>query len=625
MSNTASIHSLVQEDRSRAESAAWAHFTAPSSAGEFTTSWLGILCAQLSHVQGALLLLRSMDADDDGSYLAAAVWPDPSQAMHYLVPAATKALRDKAGTVVAPDGASAPSRGQPVHIGYPIDVSGVLVGAVVVHLAPCPDVELQRALRLVHWGTAWLVDHFRQLQQVQQQQSLDRLTLVTDALATAVDEPQAAQAATAVVNMLAGRLRCDRVSIGFDRDGEAEVQAISHTATFDRRTNLVRLLGEAMDEVLDLDLPMVFPPLDGDELGVLAHAELAREARVDAICSVPLVDHGHAFGVLTFERTDGPPFDVQALEVCKTLGLALGPVLALKQQSEQSLWQRAAEQGREGINILFGPRHPGAKLVALTVFVAATVLSLATGDYRVSARTVVEGAVQRAAVAPFDGYVVESLARAGDTVRQGQVLARLDDKDLLLEQTRWSAELQQLQGKQRQAMAAQDRAALMLVQAQAQQAQAQLQLVQSRLARASLTAPFDGIVVSGDLSQLLGTPVEQGKVLFEVAPLDAYRVILQVDERDVADLRTGQRGELALSGLPGQTLPFTVKQITPVTTAQDGRNHFRVEAQVDAASDRLRPGMEGVGKVGVGDRRLIWIWTHGFMDWLRLAAWNWLP
>ncbi|WP_101047746.1 efflux RND transporter periplasmic adaptor subunit [Macromonas nakdongensis] len=625
MSNTASIHSLVQEDRSRAESAAWAHFTAPTHAGDFTNSWLGILCAQIHLAQGALLLLRATDGADDGSYLAAAVWPDASRPMQYLVPAATKALRDQAGTVVAQDGVSPPNRGQAVHIAYPIEVSGVLFGAVVVHLSPCADAELQQALRLVHWGTAWLVDHFRQQQQALQQQRFDRLTLVADALATAMEAPLLAHSATAVVNMLASRLQCDRVSLGLDRDGEAEVLVISHTATFDRRTNLVRLLGDAMDEVLDLDLTMVYPPPDGDELGLLAHAALAREAQVAAICSVPLVSEGQALGVVTFERTAGPPFDAAATDVCRALGLALGPVVALKQSSERSVVQRLIERGQEAQRVLFGPRHPGAKLIALSLCLVLLVFSVVSGDYRVSARTVVEGAVQRAAVAPFNGYVVESLVRAGDTVRRGQVLARLDDKDLLLEQTRWSAELQQLQGKQRQAMAVQDRAAWMQAQAQAQQARAQLSLVQGRLERASLTAPFDGIVVSGDLSQLLGTPVEQGKVLFEVAPLDAYRVILEVDERDIADLSPGQRGDMVLSGLPGQALPFTVKQITPVTSTQDGRNLFRVEAQVDAASDRLRPGMEGVGKVGVGERRLIWIWTHGLMDWLRLAFWNWMP
>jgi hypothetical protein len=53
---------------------------------------------------------------------------------------------------------------------------------------------------------------------------------------------------------------------------------------------------------------------------------------------------------------------------------------------------------------------------------------------------------------------------------------------------------------------------------------------------------------------------------------------------------------------------------------------FRVEAQIDGGNAaRLRPGMEGVGKVSVGERSLIWIWTHGFFDWLRLALWNWMP
>ena len=67
--------------------------------------------------------------------------------------------------------------------------------------------------------------------------------------------------------------------------------------------------------------------------------------------------------------------------------------------------------------------------------------------------------------------------------------------------------------------------------AQISQTEAQLALVEDRLARATLVAPFDGVVVSGDLSQRLGSPVQLGDALFEVAPLDAYRVVLQVDER----------------------------------------------------------------------------------------------
>jgi len=133
------------------------------------------------------------------------------------------------------------------------------------------------------------------------------------------------------------------------------------------------------------------------------------------------------------------------------------------------------------------------------------------------------------------------------------------------------------------------------------------------------------VVVAGDLSQSIGTPVEQGKTLFEVAPLEGFRVVLQVDDRDIARLKVGQAGELVLSSLPDRTLPFTVSSVTSVATQHDGRNVFRVEAQVQGAAARLRPGVEGVGKVVVGERSLLWIWTHGFFDWLRLTLWTWMP
>ena len=150
-------------------------------------------------------------------------------------------------------------------------------------------------------------------------------------------------------------------------------------------------------------------------------------------------------------------------------------------------------------------------------------------------------------------------------------------------------------------------------------------LAEHKLDRTQLVAPLDSVIVSGDLSQLIGAPVERGKVLFELAPLGAYRVILQVDDRDIGFVSVGQRGELALAGLTDLTLPFTVKSVTSVSTPEEGRNFFRVEAQIDDSADRLRPGMEGVGKISIERRRLIWIWTRNFVNWARLTFWTWLP
>jgi hypothetical protein len=118
--------------------------------------------------------------------------------------------------------------------------------------------------------------------------------------------------------------------------------------------------------------------------------------------------------------------------------------------------------------------------------------------------------------------------------------------------------------------------------------------------------------------------VRRGQVLFEVAPLNAYRVVLDVDEVDITFLKTDQPGEMTLTSIPGEAFPLSITQITPVALAQEGRSYFRVEAMLTHNSDRLRPGMEGIAKVDTGRRKLFWIWTHKFVDWLRLTLWTWL-
>jgi hypothetical protein len=80
-----------------------------------------------------------------------------------------------------------------------------------------------------------------------------------------------------------------------------------------------------------------------------------------------------------------------------------------------------------------------------------------------------------------------------------------------------------------------------------------------------------------------------------------------------------------LQAAPDRDLPFLVKSVTPVSETSEGTNHFRVEAELAEVPERLRPGMEGVGKVFVDRRRLVWIWTHRAVDWLRLLLWSWLP
>jgi multidrug resistance efflux pump len=228
-------------------------------------------------------------------------------------------------------------------------------------------------------------------------------------------------------------------------------------------------------------------------------------------------------------------------------------------------------------------------------------------------------------VAPFDGYIAEADIRAGDTVQAGDILARLDNRELLLELRKSASEEDRLNNEYRRALAGLDRSEGRIVQARLGQVQAQSRLLQQKLARVQLTAPLTGMVISGDLSRSLGAPVERGQVLFEVAPLAEYRLVLAIDEQEISHVSVGQAGTLSLTALPHERWGFVIEQVSPVFQEVDGQVSYRIEARIEGAVPALRPGMEGVGKVDVGHRSFGWILFHKMFDWLRLQMWLWLP
>jgi RND family efflux transporter MFP subunit len=260
---------------------------------------------------------------------------------------------------------------------------------------------------------------------------------------------------------------------------------------------------------------------------------------------------------------------------------------------------------------------------APTPAVAAT-----TTPVRVSGLTASGYVVARSratVAAEVTGRVVEVRVEEGQVVRKGDVLAMLDDRDLRLERQKLISQSAQQVSERRQAVAEGNRAKALILDAQAGQVRAQMALVEEQVGRTRLIAPFDGVVVKGDLSQSLGAAVERGNALFELAPLDSYRVIMKVDERDIGAVQVGQTGRLALTSMPNEAISVVIQKITPVSVVDQGRNFFRVEASATGDIAKLRPGMEGVGKIDIDQRKLLWIWTHKLTHWLRMWVWSWWP
>lgn len=608
---------------SDAPAASWDAFAGADSDEAFFSAWLALQCAAVWGSLSGLLLLRE---SAEGSFTPAALWPDPQRDFTHLTQAAQRALTERRGVVSGLEGDAEGVASGTVHVAFPLDVDSEVLGAVVLELRARPAADLQQVLRQLLWGAGWLQAQVRRRALAAKTGVLERASVAIQLLQAMQEPVTLAESAMALVNELATIAKADRVCLGIERESAIRLRAISRTAWFDPKSQLVDAVERAMEEAVDQEAWIAHPQVEGSRgVVTLAQRALAAHSGAAAVLTVPIFDGRQAIGALTVERDQGDAFDAATVTLCEAVCALVGPTLRMRVEGERWFAGRAVRSAAALRDRLVGPGHATLKTSALLVLALALFLVFGRGEFRVSARTAIEGSVQRAAVAPFDGFIRDARVRAGANVRQGDLLATLDDRDLRLDRARWESEREQVARKYGEALAKRERAATVIIAAQLAQVESQLALAEEKLSRTRIVAPFDGVVVSGDLSQSLGAPVEKGKVLFELAPLDQYRVVLRIDERDIGLVRAGQRGELALPGLAGETLPFQVRTVTSVSSPQDGRNFFRVEAQLEQPSARLRPGMEGVGKVSIESRPLVWIWTRNFMNWLRLSFWNWTP
>jgi biotin carboxyl carrier protein len=588
-----------------------------SDKNKLISSWLDLQCGTLAGALRAVVLR----VHETGGFRAAAHWPGTSIPSPALTNIAVAASAKPACMVHPFDPADADSGRAGDVVTCPLTHGDRSFGVVAVELPAGSDAQRRACAKALQWGAAWL----DLLLSAREGMAENHLLTVIDMVATSLEYTTFHESASAVVAELARRTGSERVSVGFLRRQSSRVVAVSRSASADNRTALLRAIAAAMDEAVDQDITLAFPA-DAESVTQVseAHEQLSKTYGSGSICTIPFNVDGHLVGAMSFENREAGHFDRTTVALCEAIVALVGPILAVKRKEERWIGPRLLDTLRGQLAKLTGPRHARFKLGTVTGVVALLFLSLATGEYRVSADATLESMVQRAVTAPFDGYVDDSSVRPGDLVKIDQVLCSLEDRDLKLEQLKWSSEAAKLQKEYREAMAAHENSRVRILQAQLDQASAQLELVEEQLARTQVTAPVDGMIVKGDLTQSLGAPVERGDVLFEVAPLNDYRVMLAIDEREIGQLVTGLAGQLALAGLPDERMPFVVQRITPISTVADGENFFAVQAKllVDR-TQLLRPGMQGVGKIYIGRRKLVWIWTHEMLDWLRLKSWSW--
>ncbi|WP_029407234.1 efflux RND transporter periplasmic adaptor subunit [Thiomicrorhabdus sp. Milos-T2] len=593
---------------------AWISFSTSNSYEEYCQSWLELMCPRIFGVQQAFLVL---ERGDEG-FVPTAAWPAKSKPNEELLALIEEGIDKATGLMHL---LSSGGHG----LAFPIRLDDKLAGVVTLSLDASQN-ELPEVMEKVQWGSAWIEVMLRRHNAKAQAQQLNRIESAVDLLGAVLSEKDFNGAAMTFVNELAATFKSDRVSFGMSKNSKIKVTALSHNAKFGKKMNLIRQLAGVMDEAILQRAIINYNPNENEgKLVVREHAQFSNSYGNANLLTIPLHSGKYYFGSVTLERDANNPFEEDEVGQIRSIVALSGEAIQNKYEQDRTWYQHLWESFKTQLIRLIGPGYLGRKLTLFIVACVAIFFSFVNGTYRIAADSILEASERRAVVAPFEGYLEEADVKAGQKVLKNQEMSRLDDRDLTLEKLGYLSEESKYQRQYEEAVAQRDRAEAKIVQAQLKQNKSQLDLIESKLKRTRILAPFDGLIVSGDLSQRLGSAVEQGEVLFEVSPLNAYRVILWVDEHRMADLSETMTGQIVLNSLPEHTFNFQISLVTPVTEARDGGNYFRVEAILFDPISQLRPGMKGVGKVTVGERKLIWIWTYSLMQWIKLKIWSWWP
>lgn len=432
--------------------------------------------------------------------------------------------------------------------------------------------------------------------------------------------------AFSLTNELCTKLNCEQVALGLVRGHDVRIVSISGLDDVSARSPGVAAIRAAMEECLDADTIIVAGgggDWSGDEGtgGYRLHRQWQAAARGDSVASIPLTAGGATVAIVSFRRGADQPFVASQLAELRAKVEPYAPALLLLRRASRGLIRHAADGIGDAVRSVTTPGRWGSKALIAAIVLVFGYAVFGAMNYKVTVACVVKPAQNRHLAAPFDGTIAMASRIAGDRVVAGELLCEFDHDDLDQQRVELQAELMVWETSKNQALAAKNPVEVQLANAQQLLVRAKLDMILRRTEQAHIRAPFDGVVVRGDLRKRIGAVAVRGEPLFEIAPLTAWTLELHVPESAAADLQAGQAGLFAGFARPNQQVAFQVDRVLESAQVVDGRNVILAEADVQAQSEWLRPGMEGVARVQIGSRRIWWVALHRAIDYLRLNFW----
>ncbi len=239
--------------------------------------------------------------------------------------------------------------------------------------------------------------------------------------------------------------------------------------------------------------------------------------------------------------------------------------------------------------------------------------------YSVNCDCELQPVTRRFVAAPFEGALERALVEVGDTVGEGEVLARMDGKVVRWELAGNAAEYERAAKERDAHLADQKFGEAQLAKLQMERLSLTTKLLDHRSENLEVRSPIAGIVVSGELKRAEGVRLSMGQTLFEVAPLDRMIVEVEIPESELANVPANTLATIRLEAFPNQRLDGRLKRICPRAELRNKQQVFVGEIELPNEAAQLKPGMRGRVSLEAGQSTLGWRLFH--RTWNKVRLW----
>lgn len=526
----------------------------------------------------------------------------------------------------------------------------------------------------------------RQMRQMVSQQRLwNQLENFTHQIHGTLDLKETAYA---IVNEGKRLVGCDRLSVAMKLTGRTMVEAISGQEVVEQKSNQVRELTKLCKAVIRSGEDLVYT---GHTDGFAPDIRDALEMYVD--------ESGSKAVAITLlhkppkdkdkEEKEGKKADLvpYGCLVAEQIGDEVAPTdmhartEVIARHASTALWNSQEHHRIFLLPLLKAMGSPWrllrgrtlAKIGAVVGLLVAIILSLTfvPWNLRIEGRGSLFPEERQSVYAPIPGIVVEVPVEHGQHVNKGDVIARLDSRELEKEYKRLVAEYNKassqamiLSEQEQKASSGQtDQGSIYQLQAQLSEARItakssaeQMDVVKEQIDSMTIRAPHDGIITTWQVKQnLMGRPVDIGTELLHIAAVEGDWVLeVEVPDDDMGPVLDAQRqldAEIAAGDKsPGSALPAYfvvmtepehryqgyVRRIAAKAETKGEANEQRHAVKVtvgfsDAVrkeflerNQEFRPGAEVRARIDCGDARLAYVMFRKVVQvWYESVLFRW--